>query len=80
LEDLLKPENKKKLASILTYHVVAGEMPAGKVVKSDGATTVQGQRLEFKVDGKKVLVELMVRRCSSTKRKWSRPTSSAAMA
>lgn len=57
LEDLLKPESKKKLASILTYHVVAGEMPAGKVVKSDGATTVQGQRLEFRVDGKKVLVD-----------------------
>ena len=57
LEDLLKPESKTKLASILTYHVVAGEMFAGKVVKSDGATTVQGQRLEFRVDGKKVLVD-----------------------
>jgi uncharacterized surface protein with fasciclin (FAS1) repeats len=50
LEDMLKPESKTKLASILTYHVVAGEMFAGKVVKSDGATTVQ-------VDGKKVLVD-----------------------
>jgi transforming growth factor-beta-induced protein len=57
LEDLLKPENKEKLASILTYHVVADRLLASQVVKSDGATTVQGQRLEFTVDGNKVLVD-----------------------
>ena len=28
--DLLKPENKKKLAGILTYHVVAGKVMAGE--------------------------------------------------
>ena len=31
VESLLKPENKKKLVDILTYHVVASKVPASKV-------------------------------------------------
>ena len=31
VESLLKPENKSKLADILTYHVVAAKVPAEKV-------------------------------------------------
>ena len=31
LESLLKPENKKKLQDILTYHVVAAKVPSSKV-------------------------------------------------
>ena len=46
VESLLKPENKEKLVSILTYHVVPGKVMskdiAGKKVK---AKTVQGQEL-----------------------------------
>ncbi|NOU05614.1 MAG: fasciclin domain-containing protein [Hyphomicrobiaceae bacterium] len=46
VENLLKPENKKTLASILTYHVVAGEVPASKIVgaksKQFGVKSVQG--------------------------------------
>ncbi|WP_371186916.1 fasciclin domain-containing protein [Thalassotalea maritima] len=42
LEDLLKPENKDKLAAILTYHVVAGEVMAADVVSLSSATSVQG--------------------------------------
>ncbi|HEX6813095.1 MAG TPA: fasciclin domain-containing protein [Planctomycetota bacterium] len=42
LADLLKPENKQKLAGILTYHVVAGNLPAGKVVTQSELTSVQG--------------------------------------
>jgi uncharacterized surface protein with fasciclin (FAS1) repeats len=42
LEDLLKPENKAKLAAILTYHVVAGKVLAADAVKLDKATTVNG--------------------------------------
>jgi transforming growth factor-beta-induced protein len=44
VEDLLKPENKAKLASILTYHVLAGEVKASTVVTMDGkeAATVNG--------------------------------------
>lgn len=43
VETLLKPENKAKLQSILTYHVVAGSYPAAKVVKLTSAKTVNGQ-------------------------------------
>jgi len=49
---LLKPENKPTLASVLTYHVVAGRYSArdlDKLVQSNGGraelTTVQGGRL-----------------------------------
>ena len=31
VEDLLKPENKDKLAAILTYHVVAGKVMAADI-------------------------------------------------
>ncbi len=34
LNSLLQPENKEKLAAILTYHVVAGKLAAGDVVKA----------------------------------------------
>jgi len=50
VETLLKPENKKKLQSILTYHVVAGDVRAADVVKLKSAKTVQGQ--EVKIDAK----------------------------
>ncbi len=49
VEDLLKPENKAKLAAILTYHVVAGKVLAA-TVKPGMVKTVQGGDLEVKVD------------------------------
>jgi len=56
LESLLKPENKAKLTSILTYHVVSGQVEAKDVVKLTNATTVNGQRVAIAVkDGKVVL-------------------------
>ena len=52
LESLLKPENKAKLQSILTYHVVAGEVTAQDVAKLSSARTVEGESLTIKtVDG-----------------------------
>ncbi len=48
LTDLLKPENKEKLAGILTYHVVSGKVMAADVTKLTSAKTVNGQ--EVKVD------------------------------
>lgn len=57
LEDLLKPENKAKLASILTYHVVSGKVMAADVVKLKKAKTVQGSDITIKVKGKKVMVD-----------------------
>lgn len=50
---MLKPENKDKLAAILTYHVVAGKVMAADVVKVTEAKTVQGQAVKVQVvDGK----------------------------
>ena len=43
VEMLLMPENKDKLVAILTYHVVPGKVMAADVVKTNKATTVQGQ-------------------------------------
>ena len=50
--------DKAKLASILTYHVVAGKVTAGDIVKAKGAapTTVNGQALDVAVRGGKVYV------------------------
>ena len=46
VEDLLKPENKAKLASILTYHVVPGKVMAADIKgKKSDVKTVQGGML-----------------------------------
>ncbi len=55
VEDLLKPENKEKLTSILTYHVVPGKVMASDV-KPGAVTTVQGSDLTISVDGGSVKV------------------------
>jgi uncharacterized surface protein with fasciclin (FAS1) repeats len=55
VETLLKPENKAKLVSILTYHVVAGDVKAADVVKLKSAKTVQGQTVKIDAtDGVKI--------------------------
>jgi uncharacterized surface protein with fasciclin (FAS1) repeats len=56
LESLLKPENKAKLAGILTYHVVPGKVMAADVVKLTSAKTVNGQSVTIAVDGGMVKV------------------------
>jgi uncharacterized surface protein with fasciclin (FAS1) repeats len=55
VEDLLKTENKEKLISILTYHVLPGKVMAADV-KTTKARTVNGQELSIEVgsDGVKV--------------------------
>lgn len=57
VENLLKPENKDKLVSILTYHVVAGKVMASDVVKLKDAKTVNGQKVMIKVKDDKVFVD-----------------------
>lgn len=47
---LLKPENKGKLSTILTYHVVAGNVGSGDVVKLRSAAALNGQRLAIQVN------------------------------
>jgi len=41
--DLLKPENRETLRTILTYHVIAGRVTAAQVRNLTSATTVAGQ-------------------------------------
>ncbi len=57
VETLLKPENKAQLVSVLTYHVVAGKVAAAQVVKLDAAATVNGQRVNIKVEEGNVRVD-----------------------
>ena len=56
LDELLMPENKKKLADILTYHVLAGKVMAADV-KTMKAKTVNGQSLDVMVEDGKVTVD-----------------------
>ena len=63
VENLLKPEQKKALTGILTYHVVAGNLDATAVVAAikEGKgkavlTTVNGEKLTASLDGKKVIL------------------------
>lgn len=56
VEMLLKPENKEKLAKILTYHVVPGKVMAADV-KSGEVTTVEGSKITIKVADGKVTVD-----------------------
>lgn len=63
VEMLLKPENKAKLQSILTYHVVAGKMSSADIAKAikkgNGKatlTTVQGGKLIAWMEGKDLYI------------------------
>ena len=49
VESLLKPENKAKLVDILTYHVVAGDVPAEAAMKLTKATAINKKSLAFEV-------------------------------
>jgi uncharacterized surface protein with fasciclin (FAS1) repeats len=51
LDNLLKPENKARLASILTYHVMPGKFTAAEVEKMKQLDTVNGDQLIFTVSG-----------------------------
>ncbi len=63
VETLLKPENKKTLQTVLTYHVVAGKHSAADIMKdikkgNGKATykTVSGGTLTAMMKGKKVML------------------------
>ena len=63
VDTLLKPENKAKLTSVLTYHVVPGKWDAAAIMKmiKDGngmasIKTVAGGTLTAKTSGGKVMV------------------------
>jgi uncharacterized surface protein with fasciclin (FAS1) repeats len=63
LDGLLKPESKAKLASLLKYHVVAGNVKSGDLAKliTDGkgtatVKTVNGGSLKASMDGNKIVL------------------------
>ncbi|WP_435257228.1 fasciclin domain-containing protein [Thioclava sp. FR2] len=51
VEDLLKPENKDKLTSILTYHVVPGKVMSTDLSEGLKAATVQGAEVTITLEG-----------------------------
>jgi transforming growth factor-beta-induced protein len=55
VESLLKPENKAKLAKILTYHVVAGRAFAADVAKAKSIKSVEGSDIKITVTKGKVM-------------------------
>jgi uncharacterized surface protein with fasciclin (FAS1) repeats len=55
VDNLLKPANKAKLAKILTYHVVSGQVMSASL-KSGDVKTVEGSSVKIAVNGKKVTV------------------------
>jgi uncharacterized surface protein with fasciclin (FAS1) repeats len=57
VDTLFKPENKAKLAGILTYHVVAGKVMAADV-KTSKVKTVQGGELDIVVKDGAVTVDV----------------------
>ncbi|OQP83582.1 fasciclin [Xanthomonas phaseoli pv. syngonii LMG 9055] len=62
VDTLLKPESKATLTKVLTYHVVPGKVDAASLIakiKAGGGgtlTTVQGEPLTAKLNGKKVTI------------------------
>jgi uncharacterized surface protein with fasciclin (FAS1) repeats len=57
VDTLLKPENKAKLTSILTYHVVPGTVMAADVMKMKTAKTVEGESLKITTANGKVMID-----------------------
>ena len=56
VDDLLKPENKDKLRSILLYHVHSGDTIMAKDVKSMNLSTLNGKDLTVAVNGDTVMI------------------------
>jgi uncharacterized surface protein with fasciclin (FAS1) repeats len=56
VENLLKPENKEKLKSILLYHVHVGDAVMAKDVKTMSLSTANGKPLMVNVDNGNVMV------------------------
>lgn len=63
LAELLHPENKKELQALMTYHIVAGNFSASKILKAmcqgEGKasfTTVQGDELVATMQGTDIIL------------------------
>ena len=56
VDNLLKPESKGKLTSVLTYHVVTGAIRSTDLKDGQKVTTVQGEELTVKIKDGKVMI------------------------
>ena len=56
VDNLLKPEMKKDLTKVLTYHVVSGKMMAADLKDGQKLKTVQGGNLTVSVKDGKVMI------------------------
>ena len=56
LEELLKPENKEQLRSILTYHLIVEKVMASGLVNLNSAKTANGQKILIKVENGKAMI------------------------
>ncbi|MBI5130999.1 MAG: fasciclin domain-containing protein [Rhodopseudomonas palustris] len=56
VDTLVKPENKKQLTKILTYHVVPGKLAAADLTDGKKLTTVEGEVLTVKRMGDQVML------------------------
>ncbi len=54
LDDLAS--DKAMLRKVLLYHVLPGKVPASKVLKTKSATTAEGSKVTFSVQGKSAFV------------------------
>jgi uncharacterized surface protein with fasciclin (FAS1) repeats len=56
VDTLLKPENKSKLAKVLTHHVVSGKLHAADLKDGHELKTSEGSKLKVHVVNGKVMV------------------------
>ena len=56
VDNLVKPENKAQLTSILTYHVVPGRVYAKDAVAAEAAATVQGGKVRIAIKNGQLMV------------------------
>jgi uncharacterized surface protein with fasciclin (FAS1) repeats len=56
LDELLKPENRDKLTSILTYHVVSGRVYSDQALSSGRATTLQKGKIQIAAKNGRAMV------------------------
>jgi len=56
VDKLMKPENKNKLAKILTYHVVSGKIMASELKDGQELSTVEGGKLKVSIKNGKVMI------------------------
>jgi transforming growth factor-beta-induced protein len=57
VEDLLKPENREQLRSILKYHLIPGRYTVKDVMYLYGAITAQGQKVLVRRNQERVTVD-----------------------